>query len=104
MTSSISDHFFQFCQIDIFQTTDYKKKVKYSRNFRNFNKREFCEEIINIDWSSIINEVNGTDVSYYGFYKKLEEILDLMAPYQKQSQKNIKLEERPWSSSFDGNK
>ena len=96
VTSSISDHFFQFSQIDIFQTTDYKKKVKYSRNFRNFNKREFSEEIINIDWSSIINEVNGTDVSYHGFYKKLEEILDLMAPYQKLSQKNIKLEERPW--------
>ena len=30
------------------------------------------------------------------FIKKLEEILDLMAPYQKQSQKVIRLEERPW--------
>ena len=51
---------------------------------------------MNINWSDIINEAYATENSYQGFYKNLEEILDLMAPYRKQSQKVIRLEERPW--------
>ena len=88
LTSSISNHFFLFCQTAIFQTSDYRKKVKYCQDFRNFNKREFNEELVNIDWSDIINEAYGTENSYQGFYKILEEILDLMAPYRKQGLKN----------------
>ena len=96
VTSSISDHFFQFCQTDIFQTTVHTKKVKYVRDFRHFNKREFNEEIGNINWGGIINDTNGTDESYTQFYNKIEEILDCMAPYRKMSQKQIRLEQRPW--------
>ena len=51
---------------------------------------------MNIDWLNIINEVYDTEISYQGFYNKLEEILNLMLPYRKQSQKNIRLEDRPW--------
>ena len=36
----------------------------------NFNKREFNEELVNIDSSDIINEAYGTENSYQGFYKK----------------------------------
>ena len=64
VTSSISDHFFQFCQTDIFQTTVPTKNVKYVGDFRHFNKREFNEEIGNINWGGIINDTNGTDESY----------------------------------------
>ena len=32
---------------------------------------------------NVINEAYGTENSYQGFYKKLAEILDLMAPYRK---------------------
>ena len=38
LTSSISDHFFQFAQTDIFDTNTWKKKVRFSRDYRNFNK------------------------------------------------------------------
>jgi hypothetical protein len=96
VTSSISDHFFQFCQIDIFPTSSYKKTVKYTRDFRNCNKREFGEELLNIDWSNTVATSLGTEVSYQNFYKKLDELLDHMAPLRKKTQNEIRLEQRPW--------
>ena len=36
------------------------------------------------------------EYSYTLFYKKIEEILDLLAPYRKMTQKEIKLEQMPW--------
>ena len=95
LTSSISDHYFQFAQTDIFETFKPVKKTKFSRDFRKLNKREFEEELSNVDWSGI-NENSGTDASYLYFYKKIEEILDLLAPYRKMTQKEIKLEQMPW--------
>ena len=44
----------------------------------------------------IVNEDQGTDQSYTNFYRKLEDILDLMAPYRKLTQKEIKLQTMPW--------
>ena len=63
------------------------KKSKYARNFRNVNKREFGEELANIDWAGIIDETSDADQSYSIFYKKIEGILDIMAPYRKMTQK-----------------
>ena len=60
LTSSISDHFLQFAQTDIFETCSFKKKIKFARDFRYFNKREFAEELTNIDWNNKINEQVGT--------------------------------------------
>ena len=95
LTSAISDHYFQFAQTDIFETFKPVKKIKFARDFRNFNKREFEEELRNIDWSGI-NENTGTDLSYMYFYKKIEEILDLLAPYRKMNRREIKLGQMPW--------
>ena len=96
ITSSISDHFFQFCQTDIFGSSKHTERVKYARDFRNFNKRKFNEELICIDWSDIVSETAGTEISYQRFHNKLEEILNYMAPYRKMTQKEIRLEKRPW--------
>lgn len=97
ITSSISDHFFQFCQTNIFGSSEHSKRVKYARiNYRNFNKHEFNEELLNIDWPNIVNETAGTEISYQRFFNKLEEILNYMAPYRKMTQKEIRLEKRPW--------
>ena len=49
-----------------------------------------------IDWSEIVSESVGTEISYQRFYNKLEEVLDYMAPYRKMTQKEIRLEKRPW--------
>ena len=96
LTSSISDHFFQFSLTDIFETSGFKKKVKFARDFRNFNKREFGEELTNIDWLDKIDETFGTESSYQNFYKNIEDILDHMTPYRKMTRKEIRLEQRPW--------
>ena len=56
-------------------TPKHKESVKYDRDFHNFNKWEFQEELVNIDWTEIVNETEGTEISYQKFYCKLEEIL-----------------------------
>ena len=61
ITSAISDHYFQFSQVDIFQKFIPSKRTKFARDFRNINKREFAEEIGNVDWSDVIDVSNGTE-------------------------------------------
>ena len=51
LTSSISDHYLQFSVTDLFQTPKHRKRTKFARDFRNFNKREFGEELANINWA-----------------------------------------------------
>ena len=96
ITSSISDHFSQFGKTDIFGSSKHSKRVKYERDYRNFNKHEFNEELLTIDWPDVVNEIAGTEISYQRFFNKLEEILNFMAPYRKMTQKEIRLEKRPW--------
>ena len=96
VTSSISDHFFQFSVTDILQKLDNKREVKFTRDFRKFNKREFGEELLNIDWSDVIDESNGTEACYQLFYDKIEILLDEMAPFRQMTKKEIRLEQRPW--------
>ena len=91
IAASISDHFFQFCHTDIFGGAKYEERVKYARNFRNFNEREFQVELLNIDWSAIVNEIEGTEKSYQHFYRKLEEILELWHPTEDCLQKKLNL-------------
>ena len=47
-------------------------------------------------WSTVINDSLGTESSYLGFYDKVEDILNHMAPYRKMPQRNVRLEQRPW--------
>ena len=83
LASSISDHFFQLVQTDVFETCSFKKKTKFARDFRNFNKRE----LNNIDWSNKINEHVGTETSDQHFYFEIEKNLKYIAPYRKLTQK-----------------
>ena len=69
---------------------------KELRDFRNFNKQEFKEELLSIVWSDTVNETAGVELSYLRFYKKMEDILNYMAPYRKMTHKEIRLEQRPW--------
>ena len=86
LTSSISDHFLQF------NNPRVKQSPKFIRDFRNFNKREFGEELTNIDFTDLIDESADIDSCYTIFYKKIEDVLDYMAPYRKMTRKEIKLE------------
>ena len=96
LTSSISDHFLQFSQIDLFSSEKVPSFVKYSRNYRDFDKRKFGYELSRIDWSSILTNDLGTNAAYQLFYDKILSVLDELAPYRKLTKNEIRLEQRPW--------
>ena len=96
ITSSISDHFIQFSQIDIFKIEKEKPVSRFSRNFRNFDKHKFANKLLDTDWSEITSEKQGTDESYQIFYEKIMVLLDEMAPYKKISRNELRLNQRPW--------
>ena len=72
LTSSISDHFFQFCHTDISPTTSNRMRSKFVRDFRTFNKREFGDELSKAKWTEIIDTNVGTDLSHNNIYRKIE--------------------------------
>ena len=98
ITCSISDYFLQFCQIDIFYNTNLKntKNSSYSRNWSIFNKREFEDELTNIDWNEIKDPNTDTNQRFSKFFTKIERLLDETAPVKKLSKKENGLKERPW--------
>ena len=56
ITTSISDHYPQFCILDIFdKSKTNKEEVKFSQSFDNFNINEFSNELKLINWSQILN-------------------------------------------------
>ena len=89
-------HYFQFCQTDTLRSSKHVERVKYVREFRNFNKREFNEELLSIEWSDVANETAGAERSYLRFYRKMADILNYVAPHRRMTQKEIRLEQRPW--------
>ena len=64
----------QFSQIDIFDKNNkyHKKTDKYSRNWSIFNKREFEEEINQVNWDEVSSPTNGTDQSFKIVYQKIK--------------------------------
>ena len=98
ITIQLSDHLFQFTILEgFFKELIAKKQNFYSRNFKNFNEREFIE-ILNItDWNSIIStELNDPNISLKNFYDHINFILDELAPYKKLNKREIKLKTKPW--------
>ena len=52
-----------------------------------FNKREFEEDIRQINWDEIISPENGTDQSLPICYQKILRLLDEMTPLKKFTKK-----------------
>ncbi len=63
LTTSISDHFSQFAQIDIFDNICIKAKTKYGRNWRIFNKNEFKNELNSCTWDDVSSPNIDTNTS-----------------------------------------
>ena len=76
MTSSISDHLFQFSQLYIFYKNSPSKITKNKRDFRNFIKMEFSEELSKTDWSN----VTGTEGCYNNLPLKIDMLLKGVLP------------------------
>ena len=98
LTISISDHFAQFSAIDIFNKTKNPSIPVKRRCFKNFSHAEFDQELKNIDWPAIFANKNCED-AFSDFYKKIDTLLDEMAPYRTLSKKEQHLAQRPWINS-----
>ena len=99
ITCSISDHFRQFCQIDLFEKQQPDKKINYSRDWRNFNQERFSYELSNLNWDNVTSTDHQTDSSVANFYNKITDLLDEMAPVKRLTHKEKGLIERPWINS-----
>ena len=53
ITTSISDHFPQFCLLDIFDKNINPKEKRHGRSYRHFNQNEFEDELRAIDWNQL---------------------------------------------------
>ena len=53
LTTSISDNFGQFAQLDIFKSAQKENKTAFGRNWRVFNKNEFKEELEKSSWDDV---------------------------------------------------
>ena len=95
ITTSISDHFSQFCMIDILKKAKHVSVPLKQRTFRNFNDDEFINEIKKFNWNSLLLGKNLDD-SFSTFYKSIEKLLDEMAPIKTLKSKEQKLQQRPW--------
>ena len=100
ITTSISDHLIQFSQIDIFDSPPHAKaNVKYMRNWRIFNKREFADELSSTSWDDVSDPNADTNKSFSTFYNKVTKLLDEMAPYKKLTKREIRMQHKPWITS-----
>ena len=98
LTIQLSDHLFQFTILEgFYKELIPKKQNHYSRNFKNFNEREFIEILINTDWNSIISaEIDDPNIALSNLYHHINFILDELAPYKKLTKREIKLKAKPW--------
>ena len=98
ITSSISDHFLQFSQIDIWDNPKkyLKKADTFSCNWAIFNKREFEEELSQLNWDDVHSPSLGTEQSFSNCYQQILRLLDEMAPMKKITKKEQGLKHSPW--------
>ena len=96
--STIADHFIQFSFCDIFGKSkkDKNKEFKMKRNYRNFKHEEYFEELNLIDWRDVLNDETDVDLCFESFFNKFESLLNIMAPFKKQTKREKRLEQRPW--------
>ena len=95
ITSSISDHFSQFCFMDIFNKPKQRKVPRYGRNYRNFNDDEFKNELRKINWNELFRSQSSEKCTSL-FYNTIERLLDEMAPVKRLTRKETNLLKRPW--------
>ena len=96
ITTSISDHLMQFTHIAKFRNRPPKNNKKiYKRNYKFFNNSEFLEELFQVNWTEILNNLSSEQALYI-FLDKLEDILNVMAPLKLLSKKEVKLLNHPW--------
>lgn len=95
ITTSISDHFPQFCSIDIFEKNKKTKSVKYARSYKHFNQNEFENELKSINWDALFQDQNS-DGCMKNLLLEVENLLNTMAPVRRLTKKEINIQKLPW--------
>ena len=94
--SDVSDHFSQFC---IFRSArDRIKPAKRKmRDFTNFDRDSFTQDLNQIDWQSIIaNGNNDIDYIFSSFYSKYNKIMNKHVPIKQISRRQLERFSKPW--------
>ena len=77
-----------------------RKHNVYRRNTAKYDKTTFYSDCNDIDWDSIINvHMEDTNESFNLFFDNFNKLLDKHIPLKKMSNKNFKLQFKPWITS-----
>ena len=96
ITTVISDHFCQFFSFPFFENTN-KTKDQSGRNYRNFDKRPFCEDMDKVNWHNHLEtEKRNPNLCLEKFLTKANLIMDKHLPLKKLSQQEILQRDKPW--------
>ena len=95
ISTSISDHFPQFCSFDVKAKKQHNKGPKFGRSYKNFNDDEFQNELKVINWDRLFKDKN-IDEQVSIFLGKINGLLDEMAPVRRLTKKEINLKQNPW--------
>ena len=92
--TDFSDHFSQFISVPN-KKADYKKVNYYKRDYSKFCEKSFRDDVSIQAFDNSLTDVND---QFKDFYLRLEGCVDRHAPLKKLSNKEIKLEQKPWIS------
>ena len=90
--SDFSDHFSQFISIPDRKLKTNKITI-FRRDYSNFIAENFRNDISGQNFENSYDDVNS---QFKDFHSKLEACIEQHAPLKKLSQKEIKLEQKPW--------
>ena len=97
----IADHLIQFLIVEGFIKERSIPKINlFKRDFSNFNDGEFRKEVNQINWDVIVKlDLKDPNLSLNNFYTNLTFLLDEFAPDKKVSNKEYRLNFKPWIST-----
>ena len=100
MLIEISGHLIQFLILEgfVFERSLPETNI-FKRDFKNFNEREFIENLHNMDWNNICNlNSNDPNLSCTIFFNAVTFLLDEAAPFKKVTKNEYRLMLKPWIS------
>ena len=71
------------------------KKVRYGRSYKYFNQNEFENELKIVDWNILFQNKTADECTTI-FCKKIDHLLDEMAPIRHLTKKEVNLMKIPW--------
>ena len=98
ITTSISDHLPQFLiHPGMNETFIPRKQNVFRRDTKRFNKENFSQEFLEINWNTIIEaDKDDTNSAFSSFFSKFNSLLNKHMPLKKVSNKTFKRQFKPW--------